>query len=62
MRSPLIQGTVRTVFVVVNEVSGRDLLEMASTEDEELVQTLSAGRAYESFGERIPRQGLEPGS
>jgi hypothetical protein len=48
---------VRTVFVVLNEVFGQDLLEMASTEDEESVEALSPGRAHESLGERIRTRG-----
>ncbi len=46
---------MRAVFVVVRHVLREDLLEMTATEDEESVETLSAGRAYESLGDR--RQG-----
>ena len=46
---------MRAVFVVVvvRHVLHEDLLEMTATEDEESVETLSAGRAYESLGDRV---------
>jgi len=49
----LTQCSMRAVFVVVRHVLGEDLLEMTTTEDEESVETLSAGRAYESLGDRV---------
>ena len=42
--------------VVVREVLGQDLLKLATSEDEALVQTLSADRADETLGE-----GVRPG-
>ena len=50
---PLIQSALRTMFVVMSDVLGQNLLEMASTEDEDAVETLSADGAHESFGERV---------
>jgi hypothetical protein len=44
---------MRAVFVVVRHVLREDLLEVTTTEDEEPVETLSAGRAYESLGDRV---------
>jgi hypothetical protein len=44
--SPLIQSKVRTMFVVVSDVLDEDLMEMASTEDEDPVETLSANSAF----------------
>jgi len=41
------------MFVVMSDVLGQNLLEMASTEDEDPVETLSADGAHESFGERV---------
>lgn len=48
--SPLIQGTVRTVFVVVSDVLGQHLIEMASSEDDDLIEILSTDRSHDSFG------------
>jgi hypothetical protein len=44
---------MRAVLVVVSHVLGEDLLEMTATEDEESVETLSAGGAHESLGDRV---------
>jgi hypothetical protein len=46
---------MRAVFVVVRQVLREDLLEVTTTEDEEPVETLSAGGAYESLGDRVRR-------
>ena len=52
-RSLLTQCSIRAVFVVVRHVLREDLLEMTATEDEESVETLSTGRAYESLDDRV---------
>jgi hypothetical protein len=43
--------------VVGREVAGQDLLEMASTEDEEPVQTLPADGAHEALSEGVRPRG-----
>jgi hypothetical protein len=43
---------MRTILVVVGQVLGQNLLEMARTEDEDSVEALSAGRANKTFGDR----------
>jgi len=48
---------MRTMFVVVSDVFGQNLLEMVSTEDEDPVEALSAHGAHESFGERVCPRG-----
>ena len=44
---------MRPVHVVVGHVLGQDALQMASTEDENSVETLTTDRADETFGEGI---------
>ena len=44
---------MRAVFVVVSHVLGEHRFEMTTTEDEEPIETLSAGGAYESLGDRV---------
>jgi hypothetical protein len=44
---------MRTVLVVVREVLGQDLLEMAPTEDEEPIEALSADGPDEALRERV---------
>ena len=44
---------MRAEFVVVRHVLGEHRFEVTTTEGEESVETLSAGRAYESLGDRV---------
>ena len=44
---------MRAVLVVVREVLGQDLLEMAPTEDEERIEALSADCPDEPLRERV---------
>jgi hypothetical protein len=57
----LIQSAVRTMFVVMSDVFGRDQLDMAATEYEDPVETLMADGVRESFGEGAVRQAPWPG-
>ncbi len=44
---------MRAVLVVVGEVLGEDLLEMAPTEDQDSIEALSADGPDEALGEGI---------
>jgi hypothetical protein len=55
----LIEGAVPTMPVVMNEILGQDPLEMAATEDEELVQALSPSGANKAFRDRVGAWGLD---
>src|SRR5262245_51032086 len=53
VRSILGQGEVGPGAVVVVEVSGEDVSQVALAQDEDMVETLSADRADQAFGKRI---------
>jgi hypothetical protein len=55
--SLLIQSAVGTMTVVVRDVFGQDLFEMAASENEHPVEALSAHGTHEPFGERIRSRG-----
>jgi hypothetical protein len=59
LRCPLMEGTVRTMCVVVKEILRQDLLEMAAIEDEKPVQALSPRGANEAFRDRVRTGGLD---
>jgi len=56
-RGLLLQATVRPMPVVVEDVLGQDLLEMAATEDEKPVQALAACGANKALRDRIRSRG-----
>jgi hypothetical protein len=52
-RCVLIKRAMRAVLVVVGEVPGKDLLEMAPTEDEEPIEALSTDGSDEALGKGV---------
>jgi hypothetical protein len=53
VRRILGQGEVGPGAVVVLEVSGEEVSQMALAQDEDVVETLTADRADQAFGKRI---------
>jgi hypothetical protein len=56
-RRPLLQALMRSGFMIVIEELAKDVVKVATAEDQVMIQQLAAGRTNPTFSERVGARG-----